>query len=179
MKSSILKSALAAAFIAAFTAALGGCYALGPFDAINGEGFGGYYTGTDSRESVSEGYFKLTIHTPKDEFAKGEAVDCYAELEYIGDGDSITVYVYSDPVTMEMSGKNVYYTSSGNYYPAQKELTMKKGAPLRYTLSEVLPKSKSVLPGHYQIDAYASVSLSPDGTVTYYSNVSAVIVVNE
>ena len=101
------------------------------------------------------------------------------QLEYIGDGDSITVYVYSDPVIMEMTGENVYYTTSGNYYQTQKELTLEKGAPIRYTLSEVLPKSGSVLPGQYQIDAYANMSLSPDGTVTYCSNVSAVIVVNE
>lgn len=179
MKSSFLKVSLTAVLIASFAAALGGCYFLGPLDGINGEGFENNYGGTDNRESVSEGYFKLTIYTPKDEFAKDEAIDCYAEFEYIGDNDGITVYVYSDPVTMEMTGKNVYYTSSGNYYPAQKELTLKKGVPLRYTLSEVLPKSRSVLPGQYQIDAYVSVSLSPDGAVSYSGIVSAVIVVNE
>ena len=39
MKSPILKSFLITILIAAFAAAFGGCYFLGPFDAINGEGF--------------------------------------------------------------------------------------------------------------------------------------------
>ena len=58
-------------------------------------------------------------------------------------------------------------------------LTLKKGMPVRVTLAESIPKSSSVLPGKYEIDAWASISLSPDGAVTYDGCVSAVIVVKE
>lgn len=181
MKSLFIKVILITVLIAALAAALGGCFYIGnPLDEFYDDGCGGYFTGTDVRESVSEGYFKLTIDTSKDEFDKGETIDCWTELEYIGNNDSITVYVMGEPVTVSMTGKDICYDSTSYVYMgAQKELTLKKGSPVRYTLSDLLPKSKSVLPGQYEIDATANLSLSPDGLVSYYGTVSAVIVVKE
>jgi hypothetical protein len=129
------------------------------------------------RESVSEGYFRLTIHTGKDEYAKGEAIDCWAELEYIGDSNSITVYCYGKPIELDMTSESVNYSSSSGFFMKQETLTLRKGEPIRITLADSLPKSKSVLPGTYQIDAYSNINLSPDNAVTYNANVSAVIVV--
>lgn len=179
MKNRFWRIALMAALVCACALLLGGCL---PVAALLGEEFnddGGYYTGSDMRESVSEGYFKMTIHTDKDEFAKGEKIDCWAELEYIGDQDSITVYACGNPIEMDMTSGDVSYSSSSDMYCSDEKLTMKKGEPIRCTLAECLPKSASVLPGQYEIDAYAYLDLSPDGSVCYNGNVSAVIVVKE
>lgn len=163
---------LAAALLVMCALTLGGCWVSYP------EYEGSFGGGVDMRESVTEGYFKLTIHTDKDEFKKDEAIDCWAELEYIGDEDSITVYVSGEAITMDMNGDRAYYSSSPGFWE-QKMLTMEKGKPIRYTLADSLPKSQSVLPGEYEIDATANVSLSADGAVSYYGMVSAVIVVEE
>ncbi len=159
---------------------LGGCWAMsGLMESAAGDNMDyGYTTGTDMRESVSEGYFRLTIHTDKDEFKQGETIDCWAEVEYIGDKDSITVYTYGNLIGMDMTGGNVYYSSSDSAYK-DGTLTLKKGEPYRCTLAEVLPKSKSVLPAQYEIDAYTNIGLSPDGAVSYNGYVSAVIVVSK
>lgn len=134
--------------------------------------------GTDNRESVSEGYFKLSINTNKNEFKKGEEINCWVELLYIGEKDSITVYTYGSPIGMEMFSDKVSYSSEDNDYSDEQDmLTLKKGIPVRVTLKESIPKSLSVLPGQYEIDAYASLSLSPDGGVMYNGYVSAVITV--
>lgn len=173
MKNRVGRIALLALLAAMCAAMLSGCF---PLDMMDGEYYGTDFK--DSRESVSEGYFKLTIHTDKDEFVKGETIDCWAELEYIGNEESITVYLSGDPITMEMTGEKVYYSAPGFFYTEEK-LTLKKGEPIRCTLEKALPKSKSVLPGQYEIAAYASLSLSPDGAVSYGGCVSAVIVVEE
>lgn len=177
MSKKFWRAALLAALIAMSVMMLGGCFFLpglldSSFDSSSNS------IGADNRQSVSEGYFKLTIHTDKDQFAQGEAINCWAELEYIGDQDSITVYVNGDPIEMDMNGKDVSYNSSEIIsIGAQKTLTLQKGVPIRRTLTESLPKSSSVLPGQYEIDASASLSLSPDGAVSYYGSVSAVIIV--
>jgi hypothetical protein len=172
MRSRVGRVALLAALTALCVVIFSGCFSFDEFDESYDEDF------SDMRESVSEGYFKLTIHTDKDEFAKGETIDCWAELEYIGDADSITVYVSGDPITMDMTGEEVYYSAS-EFIFKEDTLTLEKGVPVRCTLAEALPKSKSVLPGKYRIDAYTDLSLSPDGAVSYYGCVSAVIVVEE
>ena len=188
MKHRVLRIVLAAVLTAVCIAALGGCMMSNLLDRIYEDGytidhfddFDDYpeYTDfTDMRESVSEGYFKLTIHTDKDTFAQGETIGCIAELTYIGDEDSITVYPYGDPITMEMMGKDIWYTSNDTY--SNETLTLKKGVPIQCTLAECLPKSSSVLPGKYEIDACVSLSLSPDDAVSYNNCVSAVIVVEE
>ena len=166
---------LLAALVAACALLLGGCLMM---DLIDSESYDGYTSFTDSRESISEGYFKMTIHTDKDTFAQGETIDCWTEIEYIGEEDSITVYVYGNPVEMDMTGESVYYSSSG-YYDVGDTLTLYKGVPVRFTLAECLPKSSSVLPGQYEIDAWATLGLSPDGGVSYNGYVSAVIVVEK
>jgi len=172
MKKKLLRILIPAVLSAACVFLLSGCFSM-PMDMFDD----GYYTSyTDSRESVSEGYFKLTIHTDKDTFMEGEAIDCWAELEYIGDADSITVYVYDDLITMEMTGEDIYYESSSGWAMGNGEtLTLYKGKPVRYTLADSLPKSASVKPGRYEIDAWAYVGLSPDGMVSYNAYVSAVI----
>jgi hypothetical protein len=172
-----LRIALAALLTAVCIAMLGGCMMPYVLDEMYDDG-GGYASFTDMRESISDGYFKLTIHTNKDTFAQGEPIDCEAELTYIGDQDSITVYVYGDPITMDMTGKDTWYESTNHAYQ-EDTLVLKKGEPIRCTLTECLPKSASVLPGKYEIDAYAGFGLSPDGAVSYNGYVSAVIVVVE
>ncbi len=176
MKHRILRIALVAVLTAVCIAVLGGCMMSHLLD----ESYeGGYMTSfSDNRESVSEGYFKLTIHTEKDTFAQGEPIDCEAELTYIGDQDSITVYVYGDPITMDMTSEDTWYETSADVY-TEDTLVLKKGEPVRCTLSESLPKSSSVLPGKYQIDAYAYFGLSPDDAVSYNGIVSAVVIVED
>lgn len=175
MKNKLMRLTLSVALLAVSVFLLSGCFAW-PMDMLDD----GYTYFSDSRESVSEGYFKLTIHTDKDTFTEGEAIDCWAELEYIGDEDSITVYVFGDPIEMDMTGEDVTYDNSSTYYYTDGEtLTLYKGMPIRCTLAECLPKSSSVLPGRYQIDAWANLALSPDGMVSYSGYVSAVIDVEE
>jgi hypothetical protein len=179
MRNRLLRIALLAGVLLTCAVSLGGCFALGGLceNAFLDEY--AYDMGTDMRESVSEGYFKLSIDTGKDDYARGETIDCWAELEYIGEQDSITVWAYGDPIQMDMTGENVYYSASGSSFFNEKELTIKKGVPIRRTLAECLPKSSSVRPGQYQIDANVTLNLSPDGSVCYYGYVSAVIVVGE
>ena len=179
MRKRLLRIALLAGVLLTCAVSLGGCFALGGLceNAFLDEY--GYGIGTDMRESVSEGYFKLSIHTGKDDYARGETIDCWAELEYIGEGDSITVWAYGNPIQMDMTGENVYYSASGSALFNEEKLTIKKGVPIRCTLAECLPKSSSVRPGQYQIDANVSLNLSPDGSVCYYGLVSAVVMVGE
>lgn len=176
MKNIKMKTVLFVTLIAALAVTLGGCFV--PFDGFYPDAYCDFY-GVDNRESISEGYFKLTIYTPKNEFAKGEAIDCWAQLEYIGDNNSITVYVAGDKlINMDMASENTRYECS-QYSFIQKEHILQKGVPVRYMLSEEIPKSKSVLPGRYEINAYVDVSLSPNGMVSYWDSVSAVIEVRE
>ena len=178
MKNGMKRMVLFIALLTACVLPLSGCWAMGEmFGGAYTEDYG-YTTGSDMRESVTDGYFRLTIHTDKDEFVKGETIDCWAEIEYIGDEDSITVYTYGDIITLDMTGDDVYYSSSGSY-GSDEQLTLRKGVPVRYTLAESLPKSSSVLPGQYEIDANAYFGLSTDGAVSYSGYVSAVIVVSE
>jgi hypothetical protein len=172
---------LLSVLIVACTILLGGCFAApNVSDLFVPDDYDEYTSFTDNRTIVSEGFFSLTIHTDKDTFAHGETIDCWAELEYIGDMDSITVYTYGDPITMDMISEDTNYTSSSwEFVGSDETLTLKKGQPLRVTLADSLPKSTSVLPGKYEIDAYASVSLSSDGAASYYASVSAVIVVEK
>ena len=179
MRNRILRFGLLACLLITCAVLMGGCFALnGLYERAIVDEYA-YGMGTDMRELVSEGYFRLSIHTAKDEFARGETIDCWAELEYIGEQESITVYAYGDPIQMDMTGHNVYYSASGSSFFNEKELIIKKGVPIRRTLAECLPKSSSVRPGQYQIDAYVSLNLSSDGSVSYYGLVSAVVMVGE
>ena len=143
MRHRVLRIALAAVLTVVCAAALSGCMMSGLFNDFYDNNYTSF---TDMRESVSEGYFKLTIHTNKDTFTQAETIDCWAELTYIGDQDSITVYTYGDPITMNMSGEDTWYTSSEDACTSET-LTLKKGVPIRCTLTDCLPKSTSVLPG--------------------------------
>lgn len=176
-KSIFGRTALVAALIAACAVIFGGCVFSDPFGSFFDSHFDGSAPRTDMRESVSEGFFKLTIHTEKDEYVKGEAIDCWAELEYIGDKGSIPVYCYDKPIELSMTSEKVNYSSSSGFFMKQKTLMLRKGEPIRITLAESIPKSKSALPGTYQIEAYSHLGLSPDDAVTYNAYVSAVIVV--
>lgn len=80
--------------------------------------------------SVDDSVFKLSIHTDKNEYAAGEAVSCYATLEYVGEEDSLRIYS-SDPL--------VYFTIQGGRftgdYAVSDELmttTFKKNEPVRF-----------------------------------------------
>lgn len=175
MKKNIVHILLTAVMAALSLLTLGGCFPWDEWSFMDSASI----DATDMRQSISEGYFKFTIDTGKDEYARGEAIDCWAELEYIGEYNSITVFTNDNPISFEMSGGNVDYCTSGLVFGAQKQLTLRKGVPVRFTLAESLPKSSSVLPGTYQIDATASLNLSPNGTVSYLDYVSAVVVVKE
>ena len=177
MRNRFLRIAVVAVLICACTVLLGGCFFM---DRSYDDSYS-FSDFTDMRESITEGYFKLTIHTDKDTFAQGETIDCWAEIEYIGDQDSITVYnTYGLPITMDMYGGNVSYSSSTWIYENTEDtLTLVKNQPVRCTLSESVPHSSSPLPGTYEIDAYVNLSLTQDDAVCYNGYVSAVIVVED
>ena len=80
--------------------------------------------------SVGDSVFKLSIHTDKNEYAAGEALSCYATLEYVGDSDSLRIYS-SDPL--------VYFTIQGGRFTGDYAVndvlmatTLKKNEPVRF-----------------------------------------------
>jgi hypothetical protein len=90
--------------------------------------------GEAGASSVDDGVFRLTIRTDKDEYTAGEAVNCYATLEYVGGADSTTIYS-SDPL--------VYFTVKGGQFTGDfavndilKTTTFKKGEPVRFDFAK-------------------------------------------
>jgi hypothetical protein len=86
--------------------------------------------GSQQNDLVNDSVLELRIHTDKDEYTAGEAVSCYAILEYVGGADSITIHS-SNPL--------VYFTVKGSIfkgdYAVNDELittTLIKGEPVRF-----------------------------------------------
>jgi hypothetical protein len=86
--------------------------------------------GSQRTDLVNDSVLELRIYTDKDEYIAGEAVDCYAILEYVGGADSITIHS-SDPL--------VYFTIKGSVFKGDYAVndvlittTLVKGEPVRF-----------------------------------------------
>lgn len=86
--------------------------------------------GSQRNDLVNDSVLELRIYTDKDEYIAGEAVSCYAILEYVGGADSITIHS-SNPL--------VYFTIQGSVfkgdYAVNDELIttmLIKGEPVRF-----------------------------------------------
>jgi hypothetical protein len=51
----------------------------------------------DAWSHNNDGTFEINIYTDKDEYKAGEPILCWATVEYVGEGDGITIYS-SDPL---------------------------------------------------------------------------------
>jgi hypothetical protein len=86
--------------------------------------------GLNTSIEVSEDDFIYRIVTEKGEYLRNEKVKIYAELEYIGDKDEVTIYHAASPFYFPMVEKTRNYQIS---YPMNLPListTLIKGKPL-------------------------------------------------
>lgn len=96
-----------------------------------------YYTVSNTSSETTEGDFIYRLSTEKGEYRENESVKIYAELEYIGDEEKITIYHAASPFYFPMVEKTRGYMIE---YPMNEPLertNLVKGKPLRkqYTRS--------------------------------------------
>ena len=83
------------------------------------------------KEEVKEGDFIYRLYTEQEEYPNGNSVKIYAELEYIGDLEEITIFHAASPFYFPMEEKIRGIQIS---YPMQEPLlstSLKKGEPIR------------------------------------------------
>jgi hypothetical protein len=134
--------------------------------------------GTSITANYKDKLFNLTLYVDKDTYSKGEAIQCYATVEYICEDDSITVYS-SDPL-VGFGIKDDKYFDGG--YTANEILmatTFNKGETKSYDFvksggwsaddpnaefyEEFYKDKKLILPpGKYQLSAAINYSLDPE-----------------
>ncbi len=84
---------------------------------------------------IMEGNFVYRLATEKEVYQEGGPVSLFAELEYIGDQEEITIYHAASPFYFPMIEKTRNYTID---FPINEPLIatiLKKGQPLRKTYS--------------------------------------------
>ena len=89
------------------------------------------YSIQKSKAEVKEDDFIYRLVSEKEEYTDGESVKIFAELEYIGDQEEITIYHAASPFYFPMEEKIRGYEIS---YPMEEPLvstTLVKGKPLR------------------------------------------------
>lgn len=85
----------------------------------------------NSEASATEGDFIYRLVSEKEEYASGGPVEIYAELEYVGDQESIDIYHAGSAFFFPMEEKTRNYDI---HYPMIEPLlttTLTKGKPLR------------------------------------------------
>lgn len=89
------------------------------------------YTVGATKAEITDGDFIYRLVSEKEEYASGGPVEIYAELEYVGDQDSIDIYHAGSAFFFPMEEKTRGYQL---YYPMNDPLlitTLTKGEPLR------------------------------------------------
>jgi hypothetical protein len=84
-----------------------------------------------TRAEVTKDDFIYRLVTEKGEYHKNDTIRIYAELEYIGDNDKVTIYHSASPFYFHMVEKTRNYEI---HYPMDQPLlssTLIKGKPLR------------------------------------------------
>lgn len=123
------------------------------------------------RDEETQGDFVYRLYTEKEEYAVGEQVKIYAELEYVGDQDEITIYHAASPFYFPMIEKTRNIEIP---FPMEEPLlhtTLKKGEPLKEEYNraggygsqdekeyvEFMKKflEEGFLPGYYVLSGYA------------------------
>ncbi|MCQ6557316.1 hypothetical protein [Paenibacillus mendelii] len=80
---------------------------------------------------VTEDEFIYRLVTKKGEYRKGESVTIYAELEYVGDSETITIFHAQSPFSFPIEEKTRNYSIDYNMNQPLLSTTLKKGEPLR------------------------------------------------
>ncbi|MCA1029621.1 hypothetical protein LCL95_01085 [Bacillus timonensis] len=91
----------------------------------------GEYEGKSTRAEVSQGDFIYRLVSEEKEYKSGERIHVYAELEYVGALDEVTIYHAASPFYFPMTEKTRGYAID---YAMEKPLigtVIKKGEPLR------------------------------------------------
>jgi hypothetical protein len=91
--------------------------------------------GSQRNDLVNDSVLELRIYTDKDEYTAGEAVACYATLEYVGGAENVTIHS-ADPL--------VYFTIKGSVFKGEYTVnndlttttTLTKGEPLRFEFAK-------------------------------------------
>ncbi|PKH10831.1 hypothetical protein [Planomicrobium sp. MB-3u-38] len=90
-----------------------------------------YYTVKATEAEATEGDFIYRLVSEKEEYASGGPVELYAELEYIGDLETIDIFHAASPFYFPMEEKTRSYEI---HYGMEEPLittTLTKGEPLR------------------------------------------------
>lgn len=138
----------------------------GNSDSVNDE-----VTNSSSAEAT-EGDFVYRLVSEKEQYGAGEAVALYAELEYLGDEEEVTIYHAASPFYFPITEKTRGYEIGYMMEEPLVTTTLKKGEPVREEykrsggFSEQDEKDyvdfiKSFLEngfpaGHYVVDGYAN-----------------------
>lgn len=79
----------------------------------------------------NDGTFEIKLYTDKQDYKEGEPVTCYATVEYVGEGDSVTIYS-SDPLVGFGLKDDKYF--DGKYVVDDVLITTQfnKGEPVTY-----------------------------------------------
>ncbi|UVI33067.1 hypothetical protein [Paenibacillus spongiae] len=80
---------------------------------------------------TADGDFIYRLVTEKAEYSLGETVKIYAELEYIGEQDSITIYHAASPFSFPIEERTRGYSIGYNMNTPLLNTTLKRGEPLR------------------------------------------------
>lgn len=139
----------------------------------------------NTEASATEGDFIYRLVSEKEEYASGGPVEIYAELEYIGDQDTIDIFHAASPFYFPIEEKTRDYQI---YYGMEEPLittTLTKGEPLReqYTSSggysdqeddAYIEFTKNIMSkqfpeGYYVVEGYADFyTETPDNGQTNY-----------
>ncbi|MFD0871434.1 MULTISPECIES: hypothetical protein [Paenibacillus] len=83
------------------------------------------------KDEVKEGDFVYRLVTEKPEYREGEPVVLYAELEYVGDKEEVTIYHAASPFYFPMTEKTRGYSIEYSMPQPLVSTTLKQGEPIR------------------------------------------------
>ncbi|MDQ8738703.1 hypothetical protein [Paenibacillus sp. LHD-38] len=109
---------------------LAGCGSQGNADNISSNS-ADYDVLNKPRAEITEGDFVYRLVTENEEYQKGDSVKLYAELEYIGDKETVTIYHAASPFYFPIVEKTRDYDISYSMNEPLLSTTLKRGEPLR------------------------------------------------
>lgn len=138
------------------------------------------YEGINTSIEAKEGDFIYRLATEEGIYHQGDELRIFAELEYVGDDDNVTIYHAASPFFFPMTEKTRGYTID---YPMNQPLvstTLQKGKPIRevYKSSgaysdqdtkEFIQFMKSFLTndipsGHYVVHGFTNFYIEQEGS---------------
>ncbi|WP_235548967.1 hypothetical protein [Paenibacillus sp. Soil522] len=109
---------------------LGGCGSQGNVDNISSNS-DDYDVLNIPRAEITEDDFVYRLVTEKEEYQKGYSVKIYAELEYIGDKETVIIYHAASPFYFPIVEKTRDYEINYGMNEPLLSTTLKRGQPLR------------------------------------------------